>query len=61
LWFAINVLIDLPLMLTDPIGMSLGEYWADVGLTYLIIPAVTVGIGLGSALVARTASPGAQE
>ena len=55
------MLIDLPLMLTEPIGMSLGEYWADVGLTYLIIPAVTVGIGLGSGLGARTAGPSSPE
>lgn len=46
LWFAMNVVIDLPLMLSGPIGMSLTEYAADIGLTYLIIPIVTVGIGL---------------
>jgi hypothetical protein len=47
LWFAINVLIDLPLMLAGgPMQMTLGEYIADIGLTYLVIPAVTIGIGL---------------
>jgi uncharacterized membrane protein YbhN (UPF0104 family) len=55
LWFAINVVIDLPLMLTGPIGMSLGEYMADIGLTYLIIPAVTMGFGLAGAQVAASA------
>ncbi len=49
LWLAINVLIDLPLMLWGPIGMSLTEYMADIGLTYLIIPAVTLGIGWAGA------------
>jgi hypothetical protein len=52
LWYAINVVIDLPLMLTGPIGMSLGEYMADIGLTYLIIPAITIGFGLACAQVA---------
>ena len=48
LWFAINVLIDMPLMLVGgPMKMTVGQYVADIGLTYLIIPAVTVGIGLG--------------
>jgi len=48
LWFAINVLIDMPLMLVGgPMKMTIGQYAADIGLTYLIIPAVTVGIGLG--------------
>lgn len=57
LWLAINVIIDLPLMLTGPIDMTLGEYVADIGLTYLIIPAVTVGIGLASAQVLGTGVP----
>ncbi len=55
LWYAINVVIDLPLMLTGPIGMSFGEYMADIGLTYLIIPAVTIGFGLACAQVAASA------
>jgi hypothetical protein len=47
LWLAINVVIDLPLMLTGgPMQMTLGQYIADIGLTYLVVPAVTIGIGL---------------
>jgi len=49
LWFALTVAIDLPLMLTGPVKMTLVEYAADIGLTYLIIPAVTVGIGFARA------------
>lgn len=49
LWLAINVIIDLPLMLTGPISMTLVEYSADIALTYVIIPTVTVGIGLARA------------
>ncbi len=52
-WVAINVLIDMPLMLVGgPMKMTLGEYIADIGLTYLVIPAVTIGIGLSCQQVA---------
>ena len=47
LWLVVNVLIDLPLMLTpSPMQMTLPEYVGDIGLTYLLIPVVTTGIGL---------------
>ena len=48
LWLAINVIIDLPLMLSPPIDMGLVDYLADVALTYLVIPAVTIGIAFGA-------------
>ncbi len=55
LWFAICVLIDSPLMLLGgPMQMTFGQYIADIGLTYLIIPAITVGIGY--AIAPRTSS-----
>jgi hypothetical protein len=55
LWFAICVLIDSPLMLLGgPMQMTLGQYMADIGLTYLIIPTITVGIGMVLARGHRT-------
>ena len=54
-WFVICTLIDLPLMLTGPIGMTLTEYMADIGLTYVIIPTVTLGIGIALEARANTA------
>lgn len=30
--------------------MSLGQYMADIGVTYLCIPAVTLGIGVARSL-----------
>lgn len=46
-WFATNVLIDLPLMLApSPMQMTLGDYVGDIGLTYVLIPIITTGIGL---------------
>lgn len=54
LWFIISVVIDLPLMMTGPMQMTLLEYAADIGLAYVIIPVITIGIGLarGQAAVA---------
>lgn len=47
LWFVICVLIDAPLMLFGgPMAMTIGEYMADIGLTYVIIPTVTLGIAV---------------
>jgi hypothetical protein len=44
LWMVIAVVIDLPLMLPAPMSLSLGEYLADVGATYLMMPLVTCGL-----------------
>ncbi len=48
LWLLISVVIDLPLMLGHKVNMTLPEYLADVGLTYLIMPAVTVGLAIAA-------------
>ena len=45
-WFFISILIDLLLFLpSSPMQMSFTNYMMDIGLTYLIIPIVTVGMG----------------
>jgi hypothetical protein len=44
LWWGISLAIDLPLMLSPPISMPPLEYAADIGLTYLMIPILTLGI-----------------
>lgn len=45
LWLAISIAIDAPLMLLGgPMRMTIGAYVADIGITYLIIPVVTVGL-----------------
>lgn len=47
LWLVIAIVIDAPLMLLGgPMKMSLGQYMADIGVTYLCIPVVTWGIGV---------------
>ena len=47
LWLVMAIAIDAPLMLLGgPMKMSVGQYMADIGVTYLCIPAVTWGIGV---------------
>ena len=47
LWLVIAIAIDAPLMLLGgPMKMGFGQYMADIGVTYLCIPAVTWGIGV---------------
>lgn len=53
LWLVISVIIDAPLMLLGgPMQMTLGQYAADIGVTYLMIPVIT--IGLAAARAARS-------
>jgi hypothetical protein len=45
LWFAISVIIDLPMFLNGPMKMTPYQYFSDIGLTYLVIPCITIAIG----------------
>ena len=45
LWLTISVAIDLLMFIQGPMQMALADYVKDIGLTYLIIPTVTVGFG----------------
>jgi len=45
IWFAVNILFDLLLFMEGPMKMSLTDYMKDIGLTYLIIPIVSIGFG----------------
>lgn len=45
-WLGINIAIDLPLLLSaSPMQMSFADYMMDIGITYLIIPVITIGFG----------------
>jgi hypothetical protein len=45
LWFVISVVMDLLMFMWGPMKMTFSAYMADIGLTYLIYPIVTVGFG----------------
>lgn len=44
-WTCISIIIDLPIFLYV-FGMSLPDYAADIALTYMAFPAITVGIAM---------------
>jgi hypothetical protein len=45
LWFIINIAIDLLLFSWGPMKMSFVDYMKDIGITYFMIPVITIGIG----------------
>lgn len=46
IWFLMSVIIDLFLFLPpNPMQMSITGYFTDIGITYLIIPIITIGMG----------------
>ena len=46
IWFLMSVIIDLFLFLPpSPMQMSITGYFTDIGITYLIIPIITIGMG----------------
>lgn len=46
-WFIINILIDLFMFMpASPMHMSFADYMMDIGLTYVLIPVITIGMGL---------------
>ena len=44
-WLAISFVIDLVMFMQGPMKMTFTAYIMDIGLTYLIIPAITIGFG----------------
>src|SRR5512146_2554524 len=45
IWLAISLIFDLLMFSWGPMAMSFTDYMKDIGLTYLIYPIVTIGIG----------------
>ena len=55
IWLVMCLLIDMPLMLFGgPMQMTLWEYVSDIGITYLMIPAITIGMGVALGRQGRT-------
>ena len=44
-FFVCNILFDLPMFLSGPMQMPLGEYMKDIGLAYFSMPVVSIGFG----------------
>ena len=45
IWLAINIAIDLVMFSWGPMKMPLLDYLKDIGVTYLMIPIIPVGLG----------------
>ena len=49
-WFTISIIIDLVLFLSpSALQVSFTDYLMDIGITYLMIPFITIGMGLVAA------------
>jgi len=46
LWCAMSVALDLPLFSYGPMKMPLAAYLGDIGVAYLVFPAVCIPTGL---------------
>lgn len=45
-WYIISIAIDLVMFMpASPMQMSFDDYMMDIGLTYIMIPVITVGMG----------------
>ena len=55
-WTVANWLLDGLMFSGGPMKMSLAQYVADIGIAYLAIPAITVGLGIAASMGARQPS-----
>lgn len=39
LWLAINLVLDYPMFAYGPMQMTIGQYYSEIGLAYLLFPA----------------------
>lgn len=46
LWFLMSIVIDLCLFLWGPMKMPFSSYMLNIGITYLIYPAITIGMSI---------------
>jgi hypothetical protein len=45
LWFAISLGLDLLLFMWGPMKMTFLDYMMDIGVVYLLLPIITIGVG----------------
>lgn len=44
-FFAVSIVIDLLMFSKGPMAMPFLDYMKDIGFTYLLVPAITIGAG----------------
>ena len=52
-WMVANWLLDGLMFSGGPMKMSLDQYVADIGIAYLAIPAITLGMGFAASMAAK--------
>ena len=57
-WAGVSVAIDLPLMHLPPVRMPVLLYFADIGMTYLMMPVITLGLAAALEAGKQTARAG---
>jgi hypothetical protein len=45
IFFFVSFIIDLSMFMWGPMKMTFGEYISDIGVTYLLMPVITIGFG----------------
>jgi hypothetical protein len=45
IWLCMSIVLDLMLFMEGPMKMPLLDYTEDIAITYLMIPAITIGFG----------------
>ncbi|MHC4460909.1 MAG: hypothetical protein ACYS6W_01225 [Planctomycetota bacterium] len=45
IWLVISLILDLLCFMEGPMKMSFADYMMDIGLTYLMIPIISIGFG----------------
>lgn len=44
-YFVVSIVVDLLMFSKGPMAMPFVDYIKDIGFTYLLIPAITIGVG----------------
>jgi len=52
-WAVANWALDAPMFSGGPMKMTLREYIADIGIAYLMMPVITIGLGVAAAGAAQ--------
>jgi len=47
-WTVANLALDAPMFSGGPMQMSFAEYMADIGIAYLMIPVITIGLSVAA-------------
>jgi uncharacterized membrane protein YpjA len=55
-WAVANWLIDGLMFSGGPMKMTLAEYVSDIGIAYLAIPVITIGLGIAASMGAKVRS-----